>query len=68
MATHAEKTVATVIHRQAFEPVVRKLAAEGITGTTRIAHVLNDAGHLSIKDGLWTPAQMGILPKRLGSN
>lgn len=66
MATHQEIAAASMAHAQALAPFIRRLAAEGITGTTRIARALNDAGHPAIRGGLWTSAQVGILLQRLG--
>ena len=66
MATRAGKAAATAVHTEALRPVIQKLAADGITGTTRIARALNDGGYPAIRGGLWVATQVEVLLKRLG--
>jgi hypothetical protein len=65
MATREESAAATTAHARALGPVIQKLAAAGIIGLAPIARALNDAGHLAIQGGLWTPTQVDILLQRL---
>lgn len=67
MPTLAEKAAATAVHAEALRPVIKDLAADGITGTSRIARALNDGGYPAIQGGLWVATQVEVLLKRLGS-
>jgi len=66
MATREEKAIATAAHALALEPVIRKLAAAGITGLASISRALNNGGHPAIQGGKWTPTQADLLLQRLG--
>lgn len=65
MASRAEKAAAAMAHARALEPFIKKLAAEGITGSGRITRALNDASYPALQGGLWVPAQVDILLQRL---
>lgn len=65
MATLEEKAAVTAAHTEALKPVIRQLAADGVTGLGSISRALNDAGHPAIQGGLWTPAQVSRLLLRL---
>lgn len=66
MSTREEKAIATAAHALALEPVIRKFAADGITGLASISRALNNGGHPAIQGGKWTPTQVDFLLQRIG--